>query len=574
MRFGVRKILLWLGIAAGVVLGTLAVMAMPTASVWQSPGGEGEVIDLTGGSTSSGTRVPEGTGPQPTKPRQQAIPPSPGPRRDGLATGAEPIVILNSGIVTHNAEIVARGFGFEPYEDVLISLYSAAGNLEREIGLIGADKEGNFTEAKFGVGNELAPGEHVVVAVGQKSGAAGRTSFRVQPSGPWLALDSYSEKPYAYYTFNAGGFDPGEQIAMHFDSVSSQPIGTAQADEYGMLSNASARVPMLAAGEHSFILVGQESRTAVSSPFTVLGFYPWVGLTNYSPQPQQRVGFIGHDFAPGERVAFFLNDTSGGVVGTVVADENGNFETEGTFEVPVDAVGEVVLVFLGSASQMPVEVTMNVLPFGPLLELSTYAGPPGTRVSLNGQGFARNEVVHVYIGKAGGREVSSFTADEEGKFSGAGEFAIPFDVGAGSITLTAVGDSSGTPIAMEFAVLEIAPWASLSEYNARPGTIITFGGNGFGLGEVVNIYVGSDRSKPIATAQADENGAFAEAGPYVIPEDAEGKVDFTFVGEQSKATATATFTVAEPPVEGEGESEEGQGEQPPAGEETPADEQG
>lgn len=547
-----RKAVVSLAVAMGIALAGLAVVLMPRASALQTPGDQ-QVIDLTRSDGVSATSVPETGDRRQGKPKGQT--PVPKPSQDGLATRPEPIVILNSGMVTQNSEVVARGVGFEPFEDVLVSIYNSSGDLENEVGLIQADKEGNFADAKFAVANTVAPGEHVVVATGQKSGVSGQASFQVQPSGPWLALDSYSEKPYARVTFKGGGFDPREDIALYFDSVSTNPVGTLRADAYGGLTGASVTVPMLGAGQHSFILMGQTSRTTVSSPFSVLGFYPWVGLSSYSPQPEQSIGFIGHDFAPRERVSYFLNTISTNVLGTVAADGNGNFETENIFEIPTSAVGELTLVFYGGTSQMPITATLNVLPFNPGLELSTYAGPPGTSVSFIGQGFARDETVHVYLGQAGGREISTLTTDQTGSFKGAGEFRMPFDAGSGKITLTAVGEKSRVPVSLVFAVLEVQPWVGLSEYNAPPGTVITFTGNGFGLGETVNVYAGNDRSQPIATAQADDTGAFTAADSYVIPEDARGKIDFTFVGEQSKATATATFTVAEFPASPEGQDE-------------------
>ena len=73
-------------------------------------------------------------------------------------------------------------------------------------------------------------------------------------------------------------------------------------------------------------------------------------------------------------------------------------------------------------------VRWSVLPYMPNAQASTYGGLPGTTVSFYASGFARQEVVHVYIGHAQnntGNMVSCFLTDDRGNAVAAGSYVVP-----------------------------------------------------------------------------------------------------------------------------------------------------
>ncbi len=81
----------------------------------------------------------------------------------------------------------------------------------------------------------------------------------------------------------------------------------------------------------------------------------------------------------------------------------------------------------------------------PNAQASTYGGLPGTTISFYASGFARQEVVHVYVGGGlggGGTLVSCFNTDDKGNAAAAGSYVIPGNA-QGKLTFALIGSKSG-----------------------------------------------------------------------------------------------------------------------------------
>ena len=95
-------------------------------------------------------------------------------------------------------------------------------------------------------------------------------------------------------------------------------------------------------------------------------------------------------------------------------------------------------------------VAWTVLPYMPNAQTSTYGGLPGTTVTFYASGFARSEVVHVYVGhtqNSAGSMVGCFRTDEKGNAGASGSYVIPGDA-QGKLTFTLTGSqSAGTATA-------------------------------------------------------------------------------------------------------------------------------
>ena len=101
---------------------------------------------------------------------------------------------------------------------------------------------------------------------------------------------------------------------------------------------------------------------------------------------------------------------------------------------------------MGEQSRAPSTVSFTVLPYMPSAQASTYGGFPGTTVTFYATGFARNEVVHVYVGRtqnSTGTMVSCFRTDDKGNAGAAGSYVIPSNAQVGKLVFGLTGSKSG-----------------------------------------------------------------------------------------------------------------------------------
>jgi len=535
------------------IIGTIAVIALfligsrlTSDPQERTPGrlpqapGSGNVLGTPANAPAPATAAATPT----RKPVRVPAPPTIG--SSGLVTEPAPIIYLTAANATYQASLSLSGQGFEPGEDIHMILDDQDQKGGTELGWATADKDGNFGGFSFSLDWNMKPGEHKITAEGSASGMVATTTVNLLTGYPWVNPSVYSATPNQTIALKGGSFTPGEEVQVHFRSMNDPPIATIKADQYGNVDAKDVVVPFAPEGNSSFIVVGKESNAPVTVPFTILGFYPWVGLSSYTPHPQEMVGFSGQDFAPNEPVQVFLNGLGKNPIATVYSDTKGHFETAGVYEIPLELAGKNTFDFLGQKSGKPVSVAFEVRPLEPVLELTTYAGKPGTQVGFVGNGYAKGETINAYLGKVGSQPpISTFKAETDGTLKGAGVFTIPLGTAPGSLTITAVGDQSKASVTLQFEVLAFTPVALLSDYAGLPGLTIHFEGRDFAPGETVSIYLKSVESQPVATAEADENGAFKDAGEFSIPVQGKGSLSFVFVGQESGAKATVDFTVLE-----------------------------
>jgi hypothetical protein len=452
------------------------------------------------------------------------------------------VLVSPASIIPENV-VTVSGHGFQPGEWIEVGVETPSSSADALTGTATADKEGSFYGVPITVTVSMPVGQYLVRAEGAESGRKAEVAFQVSGGGPYGSPSTYSGKGSSPVSFEGGGFKAGEIVALHFDSLAVDPLQQVIASAEGTVA-ISATVPLADPGEHAFFMVGEETNKPLRIPFSVVGFSPWASPTNYSPTAEQPIGFVGHDFAPGEEVRIFHGQMEGEPVAVTRADENGEFQLPDAHVLPVGAEGENLYVVTGVHSRSPVSITLEVLPFEPVLVLTTYAGQPGTVVSFTGSGFAPGETITAYLGGTlRGREVAKFEAGSDGTFEGAGAFTIPPDAKEGEVIISAVGERSKMPRDVGFAVLPLTPWAGLTAYAGPPGTKISFEGHGFLPGENVRIHLGDAEAPVLSTLQADEEGGFYGGGSYTVPDEAEGKINFTMVGETSETVTTAAFTV-------------------------------
>ncbi|MGE5618993.1 MAG: hypothetical protein ACM3US_07000 [Sphingomonadaceae bacterium] len=463
-----------------------------------------------------------------------------------------PFLVLRTGQVRRGGPLVVGGQLFEPYQELELALRGEGGDDDSTLvlGTAVTDKNGVMADTSFPLPENLASGVYAVVAVPTMGGGPVEASVRVESDQTWGRLTSDTTKPYSAVGFEAGGFKPGENVAVYLDNLGTQPLSVAVASDQGDISGV-LRVPFAQEGSHSVLFYGDQSRMPAEVGLTILGFYPWVVLDNYSPGPEQQVGFAGSDFAPGETVHVFFNSLESGPVAAVQVGDDGTFKAPGAVRLAPGLKGEQTLLFVGNQSQTTSEVEFTIQPYPSVLQLTLWAGPPGSEVAFVGNGFAAGEEVNAYVGEPGqGAPVSTFRADEKGNFSDAGAIRIPHDAEPGEFTLSVTGQVSGTQASVVFKVLPLSPWVEVRP-DLSGGTVVV--GHGFAVGEQVDLAFGQSGDKVSATAQADRQGN-AEFPSMEVPREGERGTSIQLKGRDSGGEARTNY-YAGPPAESGGEPE-------------------
>lgn len=471
-----------------------------------------------------------------------------------------PLLLLRAATVKRGAQLAVSGQAFRPYQELVISIQRQGENTAQELGTVTTDKNGYLPDVSLSLPEGIAPGPYTVIATPALGGPSVEASLRVEGDQTWARLTSEASKPNGAVGYEGGGFTPGERVRLHLDNLSTPPAAVAEASEYGEISGVF-RVPMADEGDHTIVFYGEEGKTPALTSLFVLGFHPWVVLDNYSPLPEQAVGFAGSDFTPGEKVFVFLNSLESAPMAVVQVGEDGTFQAPGAIPLAPGLKGEHTLLFVGSQSQTTTEAEFEIQPYPASLELTSYAGPPGSEVTFVGNGFSRGEEILAYWGEPGtGSLVSTFHADDKGTFSGAGSFRVPRNVRGGNVTLTVVGQVSEAEASVTYAVLPITPWAEVKQ-DEEGRLLVT--GRGFAPGEKVELRLGRASDPAGATSDADEGGN-AGFEPLDIPAEREGAVPILLRGVESGGQAEVEFYPSAAPERGEQPQDRGSLEFEPA----------
>src|SRR6185312_4088646 len=124
--------------------------------------------------------------------------------------------------------------------------------------------------------------------------------------------------------------------------------------------------------------------------------------------------------------------------------------------------GNYTLFFVGSRSQTPASISLNVQGFHPWVTLDNYAPAPHARIGFVGKDFVPGEQVLVYLNQPGsenvrpdthgpGRLVARVQADSSGAFAAPAAWEVPAPGGA--YTLVFIGQQSGVVINTPFTVV-------------------------------------------------------------------------------------------------------------------------
>lgn len=364
---------------------------------------------------------------------------------DQLSTKPGAIVLLNPATGTRGSNIGVSGVGFDPGQTVDIFLQTQEGAQPQEVGYAQVDQGGSFGGVSFKIPDEVS-GSFTVIAQQHDGKKKATAKGQVTGSAVSVKLGTQVGKAGDSVTVSGKGFAPNEKVEVYFNSLSTDPVTTLTADSSGGLGRTSIKVPFGPVGDNSFIFVGEKSQAPVTVPFLMLSFYPTATLSEYAAKADTLISFTGSDFGPGERVLVYLNSMNTPPIAVIQAGEDGSFTNAGEFVIPFELKGKNTLIFFGEQTQSAVTTGFDVLPYTPYAEPSTYGGQPGTSLTFYGSGFARNEIVRVYVGRGQGetgKQVACFTTDDQGSIVGGSvSYTVPANAQAGKMNFVLVGDKS------------------------------------------------------------------------------------------------------------------------------------
>ncbi|MBV8719690.1 MAG: LysM peptidoglycan-binding domain-containing protein [Chloroflexi bacterium] len=443
-----------IAVGAGLILVLVVARIILTGS-----GSGGEVaVDTTGASAQRGTPgVRNGNAPATTTPvagrtpaAAQANGPTPTPlvvqiQGTAVSIEARPLVLLNPSTVRQGSSVGVTGSGFDPGATLDIYVKQQVTDSVDPLTFVQVDKSGGFGGVTFAVPDSLPRGSFVVQARERESDNAATATAVIAGGSPQVKLGTQAAKSGDTIQLSASGFDPTETITVYWNDLSSDSIGTVQTDEAGTVRQGSVRVPFGAVGNNAFVFVGDKSQSPVTVAFQLLNLYPSVDLSSYAIKPDNVLSFSGKDFGPGEQVTVFLNDPDTPALTTIQTDDTGGFTNSGGFLVPFGLQGKQTLIFVGSQSKAPTTASFDTLPYTPSAQPSTYGGRPGTTLTFYAIGFARNEIVHAFVGRTdadAGQEVSCFRTDGQGNAASGGSYVVPGDASPGQLVFTLIGSRS------------------------------------------------------------------------------------------------------------------------------------
>jgi hypothetical protein len=278
----------------------------------------------------------------------------------------QPWLVLDSYDIPQYGELGLVAGGFEPMDQIQLSLELAGGAAQAPINLasFNTDQAGNgqWLQVKL---PRASAGTYTLVLHGRATSAELKREMQVTPLKPEIELSPWAGPPGLPVQLNVRGFAPSERVEVSLPGVSDPT--TLQADQDGNVwGGGPVRIPQTAqSGTLTLTLVGDDSGATASIDFKVLPPKPWLELTNWSGAPGAPVGFGGGGWIAGEKVAIHMGSATNPPLEEVTTDDGGWLKGAPQVYIPLDVNDNVIFVAQGEQSHLIGAATFTVVfPFG------------------------------------------------------------------------------------------------------------------------------------------------------------------------------------------------------------------
>jgi len=243
-------------------------------------------------------------------------------------------------------QVQASGFG--PGEKVNVYWGRVSGT---PAAVLTADAGGDVARSAIRVG--VAPvGETTLVLVGQRTHTTATTPYLMLGLYPSTASHPWAVRAGHPVTYTGSGFAPGEQVLIYLNRADGVPALTTTANQYGSFS-VSFMIPYGLKGRQSLTAIGNQSRAATTSGFTVEPYLPSVQASTYGALPGTTLSFYATGFAANEVVLVYLGATKGQMGKLVTAfrvNAEGAADAAGDYIVPSGTQGALYFTLVGQKS--------------------------------------------------------------------------------------------------------------------------------------------------------------------------------------------------------------------------------
>ena len=236
-----------------------------------------------------------------------------------------------------------------------------------------ADEDGSVGKTPIKVG-VTAVGTTSLVVVGKTSGAAASAPFQVLRLYPSIKLAPYAVKATQSITFSGSGFAPGERVLVRLNSAGGQPVMAVPTDGAGAFKGAGLTMPYQLKGAQSLVFIGEQSRAAASTGFTILPYMPQARTNAYGGLPGTVVNFYATQFAPNEAVHVYVKTSKGATPQLVSAfrvNKAGAARAVGQYTIPGNTENSVIFELRGQLSGSTATVNFKVDASGGPVDIPT-----------------------------------------------------------------------------------------------------------------------------------------------------------------------------------------------------------
>jgi len=280
-------------------------------------------------------------------------------KASAVVPGGIGFVKLSKDVVKPGDSITLTAKGFTPSETIDVFWGRLTGEPAAKLQ---ADGSGAVGQASVRVGVS-AVGSATMALIGEKSQTVATAQVTMLGLYPTIDVKPYAVKAAQRLGFSGKGFAPGEGVAVYINSTDAQPVMTVQTDPNGNFSDAGFVVPFGLRKSETLILIGQESRSVVSSGFDILPYTPSAQPSTYGGFPGTTLSFYANGFAPNEVVLVYKGRTEnnpGELVTAFRVDGKGNVGAAGNYMIPADAQGKVIFGLVGRLSGSTATASVTV----------------------------------------------------------------------------------------------------------------------------------------------------------------------------------------------------------------------
>ncbi|MFA6427350.1 MAG: hypothetical protein WCW16_02805 [Candidatus Magasanikbacteria bacterium] len=335
---------------------------------------------------------------------------------------------------TPGSAVVFTGTGFAANEQVNIVLNNI------DAGTAQADAQGNFVST--GITIPITSAQAHFVLTGTDSNTPTTIDVGLGGFTPLVTPSTWYAPVGSNIIFSGNGFAAGETVNI---SLNDTPVDPITADENGAFITPPIAIP-ISATIANFVFTGTLSNVQSEIPITLAQLNPGIQLSTYYDVGGAPITIIGMGFSSNEQVAILFGGQN---LGTTPTDVSGNFAFDTT--VPYLPAGNHEVHATGQSSAVSAMATFTEPQVYVGVELGSYAGAPGSAVTIIGNGFIPGEPVDIMTDRSGATAVYNFNADGTGAFNDSG-YVIPLDYIEGTLTITIKGQYSLTPIQIVYYV--------------------------------------------------------------------------------------------------------------------------